>query len=97
MLWQLKIRNAGKSQSTTSSDTSTYVAEAVHAHVVVHLAYPRPLRPQYLEIFRDKNTRRIGKSQSNRQVAGRNGRRTVQRDPGLHREPLQQLLDKVLG
>jgi hypothetical protein len=27
-------------------------------------------------IFRDKNTRRIGKSQSNRQVAGRNGRRT---------------------
>jgi hypothetical protein len=46
-------------------------------------------------IFRDKNTRRIGKSQSNREVAGRNGRRTTEckrrvpswisaRDTGAH-------------
>eukprot|EP01047_Picozoa_sp_COSAG01_P061003 COSAG01_NODE_7554_length_3152_cov_1.079266_2_plen_248_part_00 len=42
--------------------------------VIVHApGLPASVAPS---IFRDKNTRRIGNSQSNRQVAGRNGRRT---------------------
>jgi hypothetical protein len=56
-----------------------------HPHVQRHVAclgppteWRQPTRPSVAPSrSRDKNTRRIGKSQSHRQVAGRNGRRTT--------------------
>jgi hypothetical protein len=60
-----------------------------HPHVQRHVAclgppteWRQPTRPSVAPSrSRDKNTRRIGKSQSHRQVAGRNGRRTITAAP----------------
>jgi hypothetical protein len=47
---------------------------------------PAPVAPP--SAFRDKNTRRVGKSQSDRQVAGRNGRRTSRAIPEVQARPV---------
>jgi hypothetical protein len=75
-------RSGGSARSGRGSRQHARVQRRLRAYCLVlptigRVAAARGHLPASVapSIFRDKNTRRIGKSQSNRQVAGRNGRR----------------------